>query len=511
MRPSARRFTRLLVVLLCLCLPALAVAQQSAPASFSREQVDQMMAPIALYPDSLLSQVLMASTYPADVADAAKWSRSHPDQSGDAAARAVQNQPWDPSVQSLVAFPQVIQMMGEQPDWVQNLGDAFLASSKDVLDSAQRLRGKAQQQGSLKSNEQQHVIVEQEPQTQQSVIRIEPTNPEVVYVPTYDPSVVYGTWPYPAYPPYYYPPVGYYGAWYPGWYPGAALATGVAFGIGVAAVGALWGNCNWGGGNVNINANRYNSINTNRQIGANQGNWQHNAANRRGVPYRDQRSQQQFGRNVPGAENRADFRGRDNAGRNAERQRAQAALQQRGMDPAQGRQNLRNDPATRQRAQQAAGNLDRGGRAGDQAGLRAGDRAAGQTRAGDRGGQFAGGDRGGQFGAGNRSQGLERVQSRPSADNAFRGAGGAAQTRQQVDRGAASRQSMANYGGARSSANRSRPSASYGASRSSGGFSGGRSAGSSGAGRSGGFSGGGGGRGGGGGGGGGGRGGGGRR
>jgi hypothetical protein len=303
----------------------------------------------------------------------------------------------------------------------------------------------------------------------------------VVYVPTYDPSVVYGTWPYPAYPPYYYPPVGY-GAWYPGWYPGAALATGIAFGVGVAAVGALWGNCNWGGGNVNINTNRYNSINTNRQIAANQSNWQHNAANRRGTPYRDQRSQQQFGRNVPGAENRADFRGRDNAARNAERQRAQSALQQRGMDPAQGRQNLRNDPATRERAQRAAsGNFDRGGRAGD--------RAAGQARAGDRSGsQFGAGggvaDRGGQFGGGDRSQGLERVQSRPSTDNAFRGAGGnTAQTRQQIDRGATSRQSMASHGGARGGGQAtSRPSGNFGgshgggfsgASRGGGGFSGG--------------------------------------
>jgi hypothetical protein len=245
----------------------------------------------------------------------------------------------------------------------------------------------------------------------------------------------------------------------------------------VAAVGALWGNCNWGGGNVNINTNRYNSINTNRQIAANRSNWQHNAANRRGTPYRDQRSQQQFGRNVPGAENRADFRGRDNTARNAERQRAQSALQQRGMDPAQGRQNLRNDPATRERAQQAAGNFDRGGRAGDQAGLRSGDRAAGQA------------DRGGQFGGGNRSQGLQQVQSRPSADNAFRGAGGgSAQTRQQFDRGAASRQSMSNFGGGHANVSRPQPSS---AGR-SGGFSGGHSGGFSGASRGGGgFSGGG--------------------
>ncbi|MBO9514937.1 MAG: DUF3300 domain-containing protein, partial [Variovorax sp.] len=262
------RFKRV-IVMLAMVATTTVMSQQSQ--SFSREQLDQMMAPIALYPDSLLSQVLMASTYPADVADAAKWSKANPKQQGDAAARAVQDKPWDPSVQSLVAFPQVIQMMGEQPDWVQNLGDAFLASSRDVLDSAQRLRAKAQQQGQLKTTEQQKVIVEQEPQTQQTVIKIEPANPEVVYVPSYNPAVVYGAWPYPAYPPYAYAPAPY-------WYPGAALATGLAFGVGVAAVGALWGNANWGGGNVNINANRYNNINVNRQIAANQTNFQHNGA-----------------------------------------------------------------------------------------------------------------------------------------------------------------------------------------------------------------------------------------
>ena len=213
---------------------ALAAPGSNAAALPNQAQLDQMMAPIALYPDSLLSQVLMAATYPADVADAAKWLKANPGQKGEAAVKAVANQPWDPSVQSLVAFPQVLEMMGAQPDWVQNLGDAFLASSKDVLDSAQRLRAQAQKTGSLKSSEQQKVLVEQEPQTQQTVIRIEPANPQVVYVPAYNPTVVYGAWPYPAYPPYYYPPPAYY-------YPGAALATGIAFGVGVAATARALG------------------------------------------------------------------------------------------------------------------------------------------------------------------------------------------------------------------------------------------------------------------------------
>jgi len=388
------------------------VATPAADGTFSQAQIDQLMAPIALYPDSLLSQVLMASTYPADVADAAKWSKANPQQSGDAAVRWVEDKPWDPSVKSLVAFPQVIQAMGDKPDWVQNLGDAFLASSKDVLDSAQRLRSKAQQAGSLKTSEQQTVTVEQEPQTQQSVIKIEPTNPQTVYVPTYNPAVVYGTWPYPAYPPYYwYPPSMYYPGYYPGYWAGSALA----FGIGVAAVGALWGNANWGGGDININTNRYNSINTNRKIAANQNRFQHNPQNRRGVPYRDSRSQQQFGKNLPGAENRGDFRGRD-----GQRQQAQNALQQRGMDPGAGRDQLRNDPGARQRADSAVR-----------------------------------GDRGGFGGAG--------------GDSAFRGVGDAGQARQQFDRGASSRQSMGGQAGNRGSFG----GGGYGGGGRAGGYSGG--------------------------------------
>src|SRR5690606_13601248 len=150
--------------------------------------IDQMVAPIALYPDTLLSQVLMASTYPVDVAAAAKWSKAHPDNKGDDAVRAVAGERWDPSVKSLVAFPQVLVTMGEQPEWVQNLGDAFLASSKDVLDSAQRLRAQAQQTGNLESNAQQKVVVETPPaQTTVQVIKIEPADPQVVYVPAYNP------------------------------------------------------------------------------------------------------------------------------------------------------------------------------------------------------------------------------------------------------------------------------------------------------------------------------------
>jgi len=383
--------------------PAPAAAAAPAAAPTSKEQLEQLLAPIALYPDSLLSQVLMASTYPSDVADAAKWVKAHPDNKGDSAVKAVQNQPWDPSVQSLAAFPQILDMMGAQPDWVQKLGDAFLASSKDVLDAVQRLRAKAQQAGNLKSNEQQKVIVEQEPATQQTIIKVEPTQGELVYVPAYNPTVVYGSWPYPAYPPYYYPPSPYY-------YPGGALAAGIAFGIGVAAIGSIWGGCNWGGGDVNINVNKYNSINSNRQI--NNSKFEHNSANRRGVPYADQASRDKFGSKAPGnASSRDEFRGRDPS-RDAQRQQAQSSLQDRGMSPSQGRQELRNDPAARDRANQAA-------------------QGAGRER--------QGGASTSQVGAQDRARG--------ASDNALRGAGNGAAERQQFDRGNSSRASAASHGG----------------------------------------------------------------
>ncbi len=422
MSPSIRSALRRFFALLLLPCVALAQAPATPPAqTFSKEQLDQMVAPIALYPDSLLSQVLMASTYPADVADAAKWSKANPNQKGDAAVKAVESQPWDPAVKSLVAFPQVLLTMGDKPDWVQNLGDAFLASSKDVLDSAQRLRAQAQKAGNLKTTEQQKVVVEQAPTTQTTVIKIEPANPQVVYVPTYNPTVVYGVWAYPAYPPYYWPPP-------PGYAVASGLAAGIAFGVGVGITNSLWGNTNWGRGDVDINVNRYNNINVNKQISANQTNFQHNAANRKGVPYRDSASQQKFGKNVAGADQRGEYRGRDPA-RDAQRQQAQASLQDRNMDPAKSREQLRNDPQTRERAQSAAERTDRAG-AG-----KGTDRA--QSRPGGDGVQRAGAD---------------RAASRPSGgaaarDNAFAGANKPAATKQQVDRGNASRQQMAQHGG----------------------------------------------------------------
>ena len=326
-------------------------APAPSAAVFRDEELDQMMAPIALHPDALLAQVLMASTYPGDVADAVAWSKANPKASGDAAVRQVADQPWDPSVQSLVAFPAVLDTLGQDPAWVQRVGDAFLAQPDAVMDSVQRLRRKAQAAGNLKSNEQQKVTVQaaptstttvvQAPPAEQTII-IEPADPQVVYVPSYNPSTVYGTWPYPSYPPAYYPPS-------PGYYLGSALAAGLAFGVGVGIVNSLWGDCDWGGGDVDIDVNRYNNINHNRQINANQNKWQHNAANRDGVPYRDRSSREQYGQRLAGSEQRDALRGRE-PGRSAERERASQTLSQRGLDaPATSNREARERAQTAER------------------------------------------------------------------------------------------------------------------------------------------------------------------
>jgi hypothetical protein len=220
------------------------------------------VAPIALYPHSLLAQVLMASTYPLEIVSAARWIKANPKLKDKALDDALQTQTWDPSVKSLTVFPEVLTMMNEKLDWTQKLGDAFLAQQTDVMQAVQRLRSNAQAQGNLKTTQEQKVIFEQLPvgptaqeqgvvveqpaASQTTIIRIEPANLQVVYAPTYNPTVVYGAWPYSAYPPYAYYPPRY-----------VAATSLFSFGVGVAVSSALWGDCNWGHGDVNINVNNY--------------------------------------------------------------------------------------------------------------------------------------------------------------------------------------------------------------------------------------------------------------
>jgi Protein of unknown function (DUF3300) len=273
---------------------------QTDPKPYTPEQLDQMLAPVALYPDPLLSQVMMAATYPLEVVEAARWSKANPNLKGDAAVAAVKDQDWDVSVKSLVAFPSVLQQMNDHLDWTQKLGDAMIAQQQDVADSVQRLRAQAAAAGNLKSTTEQAVTTEGSGDNVQYVIM--PTNPDVVYVPAYNPAWAYGTWAYPASPPFYYPLAG-------------ALARGFFFGVGIAAAGAIFGGWNWGGrGNsyVNVNVNRAVNIDNHfdrNKFANNGGKWNHDPVHRKGVAYRDPATRQQFGQQRPGAEQRQQFRG----------------------------------------------------------------------------------------------------------------------------------------------------------------------------------------------------------
>jgi len=303
---SLKTLAWFLTVLLA-TLPTI-LAQQAEQTVFKQEELDQILAPIALHPDPLVSQILMASTYPLEVVQADRWAKQNAKLKGDALTAALEKQDWDASVKSLVNFPQVLTMMSEKLDWTQKLGDAFLADQKVVLDTIQKLRAKAQESGNLKTTQEQTVIVEEK------IIKIEPANPQVIYVPSYNPTVVYGAWPYPAYPPYYYYPPGY-------------VATSMfAFGAGVAmgaAWGYAWGNSNWGGGNVDVDVNR--NFNSNRNIDRSKyqggdrgqgGRFQHNPEHRKGVSYRDQGTSQKFNRasTNDAIKSREQFRGRAEQG-----------------------------------------------------------------------------------------------------------------------------------------------------------------------------------------------------
>jgi hypothetical protein len=274
-----------LVVLLSWSVPALSQdTAQNGNQTFSEDKLEQLVAPIALYTDGLVAQILMAATYPLQVVEADRWVKKNPNLQGDALQKAVAKEQWDPSVQSLVFFPDVLDRMSNNLEWTQDLGDAVLADQKTVMEAVQRMRHYAYEAGNLKTNDQQKVVVEN------NIIEIVPAT-QVVYVPAYNPTVVYSTyWGPPVwYYPFYTAPPAY---WYP---PGYVASNVISFGVGVAVGAALWGGCNWHGhnlyhyhGNVDINVNRVNINNTSIQT------WTHNAQNRGGVRYRDAATRQQY-------------------------------------------------------------------------------------------------------------------------------------------------------------------------------------------------------------------------
>jgi hypothetical protein len=252
-------------------------AQAQTEQNLSKGQIEQLVAPIALYPDPLLTQVLMASTYPLEVVEAARWSHDNAAVKGAALQDAMQAQSWDPSVKALTAVPQTLQMMNDKLDWTQQLGDAFLGQQQDVLAAVQKLRAEAQAAGNLQSTPQQVVTLAPAPAGVSASgipqpIVIEPVNPDVYYVPVYDPAAAYGAWSYPDYPPFYWSP------------PGFVASNVVSFAAGVAVGSAIWGGCDWWQHNVIINVNRFNVFNhTNINIANN--TWTHNPEHRHGVPY----------------------------------------------------------------------------------------------------------------------------------------------------------------------------------------------------------------------------------
>ena len=282
--------------------PTNAVTQVPSQQLLNAGQLDALVAPIALYPDPLISEVLMASTYPLEVVEAARWVAAHKGLKGAQLKAEVMKQSWDESVKSLTATPSVLQMMNDKLEWTQKLGDAVLAQQPDVMGAIQRLRQRAQANNKLASNKQQTVTTQEE--GGQPVIDIEPAEPDMLYVPYYNPEVVYGAWPDVDYPPYYFGAPDYIGA--------DLLAAGLAFGGAYAlgnwvGGGYRWGGgFNWGGHNIYVNR----PVNFNN---ANVRNWIHNPVHRQGVRYNNPAVAQRFApaRNIAGgAQSRTEFRGR---------------------------------------------------------------------------------------------------------------------------------------------------------------------------------------------------------
>jgi hypothetical protein len=307
-----------IAVALCFLLlgsgDAILFAQDAAPAEdaappLTADQLDSLVAPIALYPDPLLSQALVASTYPLELIQAQQWLAKNSNLKGDELSAAAEKQDWDPSIQATVVLPDLLKRLTEDITWTTNLGDAFLDQQDDVMDAVQRLRGKAKDAGKLDSTEQQKVetkVVETK-----TIIEIQPASTQVVYVPTYSPVAVWGPPVYP-YPPVYYPPYSAGAAW-------VGFGVGIAVGIGMSG-GWGWG-CGWGhGGNsITINNNnnyvRHNNVKTGN-INSGNGNWSHNANHRGGAPYSNKGTATKYGGGTRGGAGSASASTRQAQGRN---------------------------------------------------------------------------------------------------------------------------------------------------------------------------------------------------
>jgi hypothetical protein len=372
--------------------PPRAVAGEAEAPPIPAEQLDSLVAPIALYPDPLLSQTLVASTYPLEIIQLQQWLEKNKTLKDKALVDAVKKQDWDPSIQAMAPLPDAVKQLAENIQWTTDLGNAFLAQQSDVMDAVQRMRTKAKDAGNLKSSEQQKV--ETQVIESKSTIVIQQASPEVVYVPSYNPTVVYGAPAYP-YPPIAYPPPGYYAA-------GMAISFGVGIAMG-AAWGGGWGwNSGWGGNN-NITINNNNNFNRNTNVnGGNRvsnrpaggsSNWQHNPQHRGGAPYSNRATATKYGGTARGdSMGNRQSQARQNQAQRGNRQQAGVSDRSSGGD----------------RQQQGSRDRSTGGR--QQSGVS--DRSAGGRDAGTRGGGDSVGNRSVSGGGGSRSS------------NAFGGAGG---------------------------------------------------------------------------------------
>ena len=291
------RTMRNVIAIICavfiFCGATVVRAMQEQDTRIPNEQLDSLVAPIALYPDPLLSQTLVASTYPLEIVQLQQWLGQNKGLKDKALADAAMKQDWDPSIQAMAQFPDLVKQLADNIAWTSELGNAFLAQQDDVMAAVQRLRARAKDQGALQSTQEQ--TVESKVVDGDTVIVVEPASPEVAYVPFYDPMTIWGSGAYP-YPPIAYPP-----------YPtGGRL---LAFGLGVA-IGRAWGNggwgwnTGWGHGNNNININRNNTfvnnynnqrVNAGNRYGGTNNSWQHNPQHRGGTPYGNQATAQRFG------------------------------------------------------------------------------------------------------------------------------------------------------------------------------------------------------------------------
>ncbi len=275
------------IIIAILIMPPGITAQDSGESEqadrFTREELTQMLASVALYPDSLIADILMASTYPIEIVEAERWLRKNAKLKGDALDNALQEKTWDPSIKSLCYFPDILFAMSDKLDQTRKLGDAFLSQEEEVMATIQELRYKANEQGNLKTTREQQVIVEQEN------IRIEPADPQVVYVPVYDPLYVYGPWWYPDYPPYYwyYPPGIVISAGY--------ISFGPSFFIGVGLFSWAW--FDWHTHHIHRDIDKTRRFHRfdRHERDFDQPFWRHNPGHRRGVAYRDRRTIERFG------------------------------------------------------------------------------------------------------------------------------------------------------------------------------------------------------------------------